>query len=165
MLVERGMSKSSASFTSHQPLVLLSQLLSVLLLALLNGAGECSDVSRGPVQVLPVDVNAERFDADIVDVVRLVKHKDALLLHVPRHQQRDLRVDHVRVVVHDHVGVPDHVPGREVGAPPLLLPQRPQVVEGVHPRLEEALRSVLVEALEEAADVDVAVLLLALPHP
>ncbi len=47
-----------------------------------------------------------------------------------------LGVQHVLVVVDHHVGEREHVPREEVGAPALLAPVLPQVVQRVHARVQ-----------------------------
>ena len=47
-----------------------------------------------------------------------------------------LGVQHVLVVVHHDVGEGQHVAGQEVGAPALLAPVLPQVLQRVHARVQ-----------------------------
>lgn len=72
------------------------------------------------------------LDADVVDVMCLVEHDDALALHRLGDELRDLGVEQVLVVVHHHVGERDDVPSQEVWAPALRLAQLFDLLERVH---------------------------------
>lgn len=98
---------------------------------------DAPQVSLGTFQCLLADADAQRLNADVVDVVRLIKHNHALLLHLPGHNAGHLRVEQVLVAVDHHIGVLDHLPGEEVGAYPALTAERTEVGESVDPRGHE----------------------------
>ena len=51
----------------------------------------------------------------------------------------DLGVQHVLVVVDDHIGKGQHVACQEVGAPALLAPKDPQILQSVHAWLQKGV--------------------------
>lgn len=99
--------------------------------------GHAVEVPGGPVEGLAADADAERLDADIIYVVSLIEDDNTLPLHLPGDDHGDLGVEQVLVAVHDHIGISDHLPGQEVGAPPFLAAEGAEVAEGVDAGGEE----------------------------
>mmetsp|Transcript_33647 Transcript_33647/g.32672 ORF Transcript_33647/g.32672 Transcript_33647/m.32672 type:complete len:282 (+) Transcript_33647:1152-1997(+) len=161
--------------TLHELLVLIIQLLTVGHLHLRHQFVQSLDVVAGKLEDLAVDVEAEGLDAGVVDVVALVEHHDALLLKLLGHQIRNLRVQHVRVVVDNDVGLEEEVPGEEVGAHVVFLPVLPQVFQRVNALGELVGVDLLPEAFVVEAEVlvdlldvshhHVGLLLVVEPHP
>eukprot|EP00983_Pelagomonas_calceolata_P086916 1156855-Pelagomonas_calceolata.AAC.3 len=83
--------------------------------------------------------------------------RQSVYTEAPSHHLRHFRVDHVLVVVHNHIGKGHHVAGEEIGAPPLLAPKRTQVCKGVYPGRQQCLRARALMAFKKLAQLDVRV--------
>jgi hypothetical protein len=83
------------------------------------------------------DTDAEGLNADIVDVVGLIKNHHALLLHLLGDDAGHFWVEKVLVAVDHHVGVADHLAGQEVGAPALVAAKGAEVAKSVDTRGEQ----------------------------
>ena len=47
----------------------------------------------------------------------------------------NLGIQHVLVVIHDHIGKSQHVASQKVGTPALLASKDSQILKGIHTRL------------------------------
>lgn len=76
----------------HQFEVLVLELLLICVLHFRDFPLKVLGPSRGFPKGILGDIRAERFDADVVDVVGFVKNDDAVLRELPRYAFGDLRV-------------------------------------------------------------------------
>jgi ABC-type enterochelin transport system substrate-binding protein len=73
---------------------------------------------RGALQSTLIDRHRERLNANIVNIVCLIKDNDALLLELSRNKIANFGIQHVLVVVHDDIRPVDrliNIPLEETG--------------------------------------------------
>lgn len=88
-----------------QPRVLILQLLRVRPLDLLDLVFQRDDTSRGGVEHGSCEVDGERLDADVVDVVGFVEDDDGVFRHLAGDLFGDFGVEEVVEGIDDHVAV------------------------------------------------------------
>lgn len=122
----------------------------------INLLRDVPQVSLGTLYRLLANADAQRLNADVVDVMRLIEDNHTVLVHLRGDDAGHPGVEQVLVAVDDDIGVLDHVPGEEVGAYPALAAERAEVSEGVDPGLnvqgEVAFAGCGVEGLEVVAE-------------
>lgn len=89
--------------------------------------GHLGEIPGGTFQRLLPDADTERLNADVVNVMGLVEHNDAFLLHLLGYNGGHLGVEQVLVAVDHDIGVANHLPGKEVGAPALVTAKSTQI--------------------------------------
>ena len=89
------------------------------------------------VERRPRQVDAERLDAHVVDVVRLVEHDDRVFAHLATDLLGHFRIEQVVEAVDDDVGERHHPPHRKVRAYPLVAPVVLHLLERPHARRKE----------------------------
>mmetsp|Transcript_13954 Transcript_13954/g.55063 ORF Transcript_13954/g.55063 Transcript_13954/m.55063 type:complete len:305 (-) Transcript_13954:282-1196(-) len=142
---------------SHEPLVLRTELLCVRLLLAVDGRCKAVQVPRALLEVRPREPHSECVDAHVVDIVGFVEHHDAVSGELLGDHAGDAGVEHVLVGEDNNIGELDHLAGKEVRAPVLLVADLAEVLEGVD-AVELSAGALFEEVLVELAALEVGVL-------